>query len=85
MAPVEGLVGAGACLARPPKQVGISLFGPYLLGVELASMLLLAGLVAAHRLTHEDVRRIPPSDSSGVGAAGADAGAGPSSAPGGGY
>ena len=31
--------------------MGISLFGPYLLGVELASVLLLAGLVAAHRLT----------------------------------
>jgi NADH-quinone oxidoreductase subunit J len=35
--------------------VGISLFGPYLLGVELASFLLLAGLVAAHRLTRDDV------------------------------
>jgi NADH-quinone oxidoreductase subunit J len=34
----------------PPKQVGISLFGPYALGVELASMLLLAGLVGAYHL-----------------------------------
>jgi NADH-quinone oxidoreductase subunit J len=33
-----------------PKQVGIALFGPYLLGVELASMLLLAGLVGANHL-----------------------------------
>ncbi len=33
-----------------PKTVGISLFGPYVIGVELASMLLLAGLVAAYRL-----------------------------------
>jgi NADH-quinone oxidoreductase subunit J len=33
-----------------PKQVGIALFGPYLLGVELASMLLLAGLVGAFHL-----------------------------------
>jgi NADH-quinone oxidoreductase subunit J len=40
-----------------PRQVGIALFGPYLLGVELASMLLLAGLVAAHHLTREDVTR----------------------------
>jgi NADH-quinone oxidoreductase subunit J len=32
------------------KQVGIVLFGPYLLGVELASMLLLAGLVGAYHL-----------------------------------
>jgi NADH-quinone oxidoreductase subunit J len=33
-----------------PKQVGVALFGPYLLGVELASMLLLAGLVGAYHL-----------------------------------
>lgn len=33
-----------------PKEVGISLFGPYLIGVELASMLLLAGLVGAYHL-----------------------------------
>ena len=33
-----------------PKEVGITLFGPYLLAVELASMLLLAGLVGAYHL-----------------------------------
>jgi NADH-quinone oxidoreductase subunit J len=33
-----------------PKQVGASLFGPYVLGVEMASMLLLAGLVGAYHL-----------------------------------
>ena len=33
-----------------PKEVGKVLFGPYLLGVELASMLLLAGLVGAYHL-----------------------------------
>jgi NADH-quinone oxidoreductase subunit J len=33
-----------------PRQVGALLFGPYLLGVELASMLLLAGLVSAYHL-----------------------------------
>ena len=32
------------------KQVGIALYGPYLLAVELASMLLLAGLVGAYHL-----------------------------------
>lgn len=32
------------------KQVGIHLFGPYLLAVELASMLLLAALVGAYHL-----------------------------------
>jgi|WetSurMetagenome_2_1015567.scaffolds.fasta_scaffold563550_2 NADH-quinone oxidoreductase subunit J len=33
-----------------PKQVGISLFGPYVLGVELASFLLLSGLIGAFHL-----------------------------------
>ncbi len=33
-----------------PKQVSVALFGPYLIGVELASMLLLAGLVGAYHL-----------------------------------
>lgn len=33
-----------------PKVVGIALYGPYVLGVELASMLLLAGLVGAYHL-----------------------------------
>jgi NADH-quinone oxidoreductase subunit J len=36
------------------KQVGIALFGPYLLAVELASTLLLAGLVAAYHLGRHD-------------------------------
>jgi NADH-quinone oxidoreductase subunit J len=33
-----------------PKQVGLALYGPYLVGVELASMLLLAGLLGAYQL-----------------------------------
>ncbi len=33
-----------------PKQVGMALLGPYVLGVELASILLLAGLVGAYHL-----------------------------------
>ena len=33
-----------------PKEVGIALFGPYMIGVELASMLLLGGLVGAYHL-----------------------------------
>jgi NADH-quinone oxidoreductase subunit J len=36
--------------AIDPKQVGIVLFGPYLIGVELASMLLLGALVGAYHL-----------------------------------
>lgn len=41
--------------AIEPKQVGIVLFGPYLIGVELASMLLLGALVGAYHLG----RRMP--------------------------
>ena len=36
------------------KKVGIALYGPYLLAVELASMLLLAALVAAFHLGRQD-------------------------------
>ena len=36
--------------AIPPRTVGMALYGPYVLGVELASMLLLAGLVGAYHL-----------------------------------
>lgn len=42
------------------KDVGATLFGPYLLAVELASMLLLAGLVGAYHLARGD--RKPPKD-----------------------
>jgi NADH-quinone oxidoreductase subunit J len=42
---------AGRIIGAP--EVGIALFGPYLLAVELASMLLLAGLVAALHLGRE--------------------------------
>ena len=36
------------------KAVGIALFGPYVIAVELASILLLAGLVTAYHLGRED-------------------------------
>jgi NADH-quinone oxidoreductase subunit J len=36
--------------AVAPKQVGIALFGSYMIGVELASMLLLGALVGAYHL-----------------------------------
>jgi NADH-quinone oxidoreductase subunit J len=38
-----------------PKAVAISLFGPYLLGVELAAMLLLAGMVGAYHLGRREL------------------------------
>jgi NADH-quinone oxidoreductase subunit J len=37
-----------------PRGVGIALFGPYLLCVELASILLLAALVGAYRIAHSE-------------------------------
>lgn len=39
-----------------PKEVGVALFGPYLLAVELASMLLLAALVAAFHLGRHEAK-----------------------------
>ncbi len=43
-----------------PKQVGIALFGPYVVGVELASLVLLTGLIGAYHLgryRHDQDRR----------------------------
>ncbi len=40
-----------------PKEVSLALFGPYLLGVELASLLLMGGLVGANHLGRHDTRR----------------------------
>ncbi len=40
-----------------PGQVGMALFGPYLLGVEMASVLLLAGLVGVYHLSWHLGRR----------------------------
>ncbi|MNQ24458.1 NADH-quinone oxidoreductase subunit J [compost metagenome] len=42
------------------KTVGIHLFGPYLLAVELASMLLLAALVAAYHLGRHEAKDATP-------------------------
>lgn len=39
-----------AAVNTTPKQVGIALLGPYVLGVELSSMLLLAGMIGAYHL-----------------------------------
>jgi NADH-quinone oxidoreductase subunit J len=44
-----GTTGSGTVLVGP-RQVGIALLGPYVLGVEMASLLLLAGLVGAYHL-----------------------------------
>ena len=44
--------------ALGPKEDGISLYGPYLIGVELASMLLLAGLVGAYHLGFHQAEKL---------------------------
>jgi len=43
--------------AVPPRAVGLTLFGPYLLAVEIASMLLLAGMVGAYHLGRRFIAR----------------------------
>jgi NADH-quinone oxidoreductase subunit J len=56
---VQGVYGVATISGRvvDSKEVGIALFGPYLLGVELASLLLLAGLVGAcHLGWHTELR-----------------------------
>lgn len=40
-----------------PRQVGLALFGTYLIGVELASLLLLGALVGAYHLGHRQRER----------------------------
>jgi NADH-quinone oxidoreductase subunit J len=37
-------------IAISPQLIGIALFGPYILGVEMSSLVLLAGLVGAYHL-----------------------------------
>jgi NADH-quinone oxidoreductase subunit J len=42
-----------------PKQIGMALLGPYVLGVELASLLLLSGLVGAYHLGRPHAHDLP--------------------------
>jgi NADH-quinone oxidoreductase subunit J len=46
------------------KQVGMALFGPYLLAVELASILLLAGLIGAYHLGKPTVNALQSGENS---------------------
>lgn len=45
-----------------PREVGIALFGPYLIGVELAAMLLMAGVVGAYHLGQRQSRTTSPTE-----------------------
>lgn len=53
----NGSLHAAAQTTIDAKQVGIALYGPYLLAVELASMLLLAALVTAWHLGRHDEKK----------------------------
>jgi len=50
MLALSGSPGATSGVSVDPKAVGLALFGPYVLAVEIASMLLLAGLIGAYHL-----------------------------------
>jgi NADH-quinone oxidoreductase subunit J len=52
---VRGVSPAQPAVEIGPRQVGMALFGPYILAAELAAFLLLAGLVGAFHLG----RRMP--------------------------
>jgi NADH-quinone oxidoreductase subunit J len=41
---------ANATVAVPAKVVGLTLYGPYIIGVQLCGMLLMAGIVGAYHL-----------------------------------
>ncbi len=52
--PKTGLMTPMALHEVSAKAVGIALYGPYLLAVELASMMLLAGLISAYHLGKDE-------------------------------
>lgn len=43
-----------------PKAVGLALYGPYALAVELASLLLIAGLVGAYHIGRPEKKEVKP-------------------------
>lgn len=51
----SGMQSSGESIA--PKEVGLMLFGPYVLAVELASMLLMAALVGAYHVARRFIDR----------------------------
>jgi len=57
-----------------PREVGLALFGPYLIGVELASMLLLGALVGAYHLGYRKPKAVENPDADNTDATRAAAG-----------
>ncbi len=60
-----------------PRAVGLALFGPYLIGVELASMLLLGALVGAYHLGYRKPKALENPDADNTYATRAAAGGDP--------
>jgi len=54
---VNGAPTGPAATAEGPKAVGMSLFGPYIVGTEISAFLLLAGLVGAFHLGRREGRK----------------------------
>jgi NADH-quinone oxidoreductase subunit J len=54
---LNGVEGPASIKAVSAKEVGLTLFGPYVLAVEIASMLLLAGLVGSFHLGRRYLER----------------------------
>jgi NADH-quinone oxidoreductase subunit J len=73
----RGNTGAGAAHLIPPKEVGLGLYGPYLLGVELSSMLLMGALVGAYHLGWHKQPKPERQDVNREHATSPDAGCGP--------
>ena len=65
---------AQAIQSLEPREVALALFGPYLIGVELASMLLLGALVGAYHLGYRKPKSVENSDANNTDAARAAAG-----------
>jgi NADH-quinone oxidoreductase subunit J len=57
--------GPAAARLVSPEEVSIALFGPYLLAVEMAALLLLAGLVGAYHLGRRAQRNAAPQQEEG--------------------
>jgi NADH-quinone oxidoreductase subunit J len=60
-----------------PREVSLTLFGPYLIGVELASMLLLGALVGAYHLGYRKPKALENADADNTYATGVVAGGDP--------
>lgn len=55
---VQGFGGAISAQVVESRQVSMALFAPYLIGVELASIMLLSGLVGAYHVGRRHVSRL---------------------------